>query len=413
MLSRLGFPTVGRHRRFVTAVGIDAVGSGVWMPASLLYFLNQTPLSLVQVGLALSIASAVTVPLGFGAGHLVDRYGAKRILQAGNVLQAVGFAAYPFVNSLVLVCVVTSVAAIGRSAFWGSYGPMVAAISAPGEREQWFGFLGALRNSGFAIGGLLAGAAITIGTSSAYTGVVVLNALSFVVAFWLMTGVEAHHEGASAAHLAGGWGDVLRNRGYRWLVASNTAYAMTGLALNIAMPVFIVETLGLPGWVTGTVFVLNTVLVGLGQGLVVNAMTGARRTRIITLAAGFTVISFGMLYAAGALSVSVAIGVVLVAAVVYTGGELIAGPVLAALAAESPPAHLRGRYLAVYQFSWNGASTVAPLLLTWLLGIGSLALWGTLAVIALLGAACCVPMRRSLPLAGERVVNTAVDHPAA
>ena len=63
MLRRLGFPDLGRHRRFVTALGIDAVGSGVWTPVSLLYFLSQTDLSLVHVGLALSVGSLAAVPL--------------------------------------------------------------------------------------------------------------------------------------------------------------------------------------------------------------------------------------------------------------------------------------------------------------------------------------------------------------
>ena len=59
MLQRLGFPRVGEHRRFVTAIGIDAVGSGVWMPVSMIFFLSTTELSLVQVGLALSLAMAL------------------------------------------------------------------------------------------------------------------------------------------------------------------------------------------------------------------------------------------------------------------------------------------------------------------------------------------------------------------
>ena len=62
--SRLGFPSVGHHRRFVTAIAVDAVGSGVFMPISLLYFLAMTDLSLVQVGSALSLASAVAMPVG-------------------------------------------------------------------------------------------------------------------------------------------------------------------------------------------------------------------------------------------------------------------------------------------------------------------------------------------------------------
>ena len=415
MLSRLGFPPIGRHRRFVTAIAIDAVGSGVWMPVSMLYFLAVTPLTLVQVGTAMSVASLLTLPLTLLVGGVVDRYGAKRVLQLGNVLQAVGFAAYPFAHSLPVVVLVVAVAAAGRTAFWGSYAPMVAAISEQGERELWFGFLGALRNSGFAIGGLLAGAAITVGTGAAYQAVVVLNAASFVASFALMAGVAGHEEaragGVVSGPVTGGWGVVLRDRGYRWLLGSNLGYAMTGMALNIAMPVYIVRMLHLPGWVSGAVFVINTVLIGVGQGLVVQAMTGRTRSRIVVLAAGFAAASFLMLLGAGRLAEASAVAVVLLAAVVYTLGEMTGGPVLSTLAAESSPVHLRGRFLATYQFSWNASSTVAPVLFAWLLGLGATPAWVALAAIAGAGGACCVPMHRLLPLAARPVTNRATGVP--
>ena len=37
-----GSPRSASHRRFVTAIAVDAVGSGVFMPVSMLYFLVTT-----------------------------------------------------------------------------------------------------------------------------------------------------------------------------------------------------------------------------------------------------------------------------------------------------------------------------------------------------------------------------------
>ena len=66
VLQRLGFPDVGPHRRFVGALAIDAVGSGIWMPLSMLYFLHQTSLSLVQLGAAMTIANLAVLARGPG-----------------------------------------------------------------------------------------------------------------------------------------------------------------------------------------------------------------------------------------------------------------------------------------------------------------------------------------------------------
>jgi MFS family permease len=233
-----------------------------------------------------------------------------------------------------------------------------------------------------------------------------------VASFVLMAGVSGHEQPPEAGVATGGWGVVLRDRGYRWLLGSNLGYAMTGMALNIAMPVYIVRMLGLPGWVSGGVFVINTVLIGVGQGLVVQAMTGRTRSRLVVLAAGFAGASYLMLLGARGLGAVPAIALVLLAAVVYTLGELTGGPVLSTLAAESPPVHLRGRFMATYQFSWNAASAIAPVLFAWLLDLGAAPAWLALAGIAALGAACCLPMHRLLPLASRPVTN-AVAEPVA
>ena len=271
MLARLGFPSVGEHRRFVTAIGVDAVGSGVFMPVSMLYFLAVTPLTLIEVGLAISIASFVALPAGPIIGALVDRLGAKRILLLGNALQAIGFLAYLVAESFAAVLTWTIVVTLGRTAFWGSYGNIVAAISRPGERERWFGFLGALRNVGFAVGGLASGVAITIGTDFAFGAVVAINAVSYLFAFWLLIAVpEAGPDRHEA--LPGTWATVIRDRPYRLLVVAQVGYSLPMMILNFALPVYAVTVLDLPGWITGVVFTVNCIMVGLGQGLVVNAL---------------------------------------------------------------------------------------------------------------------------------------------
>ncbi len=345
----------------------------------------------------------------------MDRFGSKTILQSGNALQAASFVLYPFVDQVWSVALVVSASVIGRTAFWGSYSPMVTVISPPGEREKWFGFLGALRNAGFAVGGVVAGAALTVDATWLYYTVALLNAASYALSFVLLAGVSAHDTRsvghADPAEVVGGWGTVLRDRGYRWLVASNFCYAMVSAALNVAIPVYVVEMLDLPGWVSAAVFVINTLLIGVGQGLVVARMTGAVRSRIVALGLVLSGASFLVLLGAQPLGVAAAVVVVLVGAVVYTLGELVSGPVLATLAAESPPAALRGRYLATYQLSWNVATGVAPLLYAWLLDLGSLPAWLGMAAIALAGAAMTVPMRRRLDHAGRVVTNRAEEVP--
>ena len=412
MLTRLGFPSVGDHRRFVTAVGVDAVGSGVFMPVSMLYFLAVTPLSLIQVGAALSLASFVSLPAGPVIGSLVDRLGAKGVLLAGNALQALGFAAYLLVDSFAGVVLWTVVVTLGRTAFWGSYGNIVAEISAPGERERWFGFLGALRNVGFAVGGLASGFAVSLETEAAFHAVVAVNAGSYLAAFWLLLAVP---ETVSGRHqsLPGDWRTVLADRSYRLLVVAQVCYSLPMMILNIALPVYAVTVLGLPGWIIGVVFTINCLMVGFGQGFVVNALTGRVRYRVLLLTQGAFVGSYVVFLGASALSLALATVVIVLGAVLYTMAELLGGPVLAALSAEAAPAHLRGRYLSLIQLAWNLSATIGPVLFAWLLGRGAAPLWLVMAGLAVVAAGVAVRLGRLMPQAAGRVSNQAEDVLAA
>jgi MFS family permease len=416
VLQRLGFPDVGPHRRFVSALAIDALGSGIWMPLSMLYFLHQTSLSLVQLGLAMTVANTAAFLVVPYLGSLVDRLGPKIAMQGGNAGAAAAFLLYPFAHSLITVSVLVFCATTTRQAFWSALGPMVTQITRPGEREMWFGFLQAMRNAGYGVGGVLSAVALTVGTGVAFQTVVLANAASYLLALLLMFGVAAGGRpdpgGDPAVGPAGrrprlGAWVAFSDRGYRTLIAVIFCYALATMTLNVSMPVYFVDSLGLPGWVPGTVFVINTVMIGVGQGLVVKSMTGTTRRRVLQAAVAFTVASYAMFYAADALSVTGAVMLVLVAAFVYTLAEMTAGPVVSALSAETPPPDQRGRYMAASQLAWSASAAVAPLLYSALLDRGALAAWGGPILICVVWALLIEILAHRMPQVGRPVTNVA------
>ena len=93
----------------------------------------------------------------------------------------------------------------------------------------------------------------------------------------------------------------------------------------------------------------------------------------------------------------------LVGAAVYTGGELVGGPVFSATAAEAAPDHLRGRYLGLFQLSWGIGGAVTPIAFTWLLAHGQTTPVVGAHGVALASAAYLQTLPRVLPAAGLRV----------
>ncbi len=384
----------------VAALSIDALGTGLFLPVSLLYFTTTTSLSTPQVGLGLSLAALVRLPLGPALGALVDRLGPGRVLVLGNVLQALGFAAYLLVDSLTALVVTTVVVQAGNTAFWSSYPSLVTEVSAPGQRERWFGFLGALRNTGFGLGGLLGAVAISTGGVTGYRVIVVANALTFAAAAALLVrDPAARRRTRPTERVLAPWRTVLADRPYLALALTNVAAATGSFALTIVFPLWAVESLGLPAWVPGVGFALNCVLIAGFQGPVVVAMGRMTRARALQLAALTSIASCAVLLAASPVPRSAAVALVLLGVAVFTVGELMESPVMATLSAEAAPDHLRGRYLAAYQTSWNVSSFVAPVLLTSLLAVGGLAVFGVLALLAALTAVGIALVTPHLPAA--------------
>ncbi|MGN0065759.1 MAG: MFS transporter [Nocardioides sp.] len=412
MRAALGFPRIGEHRRFVAAIVTDTVGSGLFMPLTLLYFLATTDLSLVQIGSAVSLSALCAIPASFVIGSLVDRFGGKNLLLVGNLVQAVGMLAYLWVQEFWAVAAATVLLNVGRQAFWGAYGNVVTAITRPGERETWFGFLQALRNLGFAVGGLASGVVLQIGSVTAFHVVVVVNAAAFLVAFALLLDVPDHRPEPAADAPAttapgSGWGVVLRDRPYLRLVAGQFGFVVGVMVLNYALPVYASEVLELPGWLVGFMFTLNTVMVGLGQGLVVRWMDGRQRARMMALAQVMFVAGYAVFVLAGLVPVWVAVAAMLVGTAVYTLGELLGGPVLNATAAEAAPDHLRGRYLGLGQLTWGVGGAVTPAAFTWLLAHGTFSVWWVLVVVAAVGAALVLRLPSVLPAAAQKVTHSA------
>src|SRR3954462_8328051 len=71
---------------------IDSLTNGLFIPLSLLYLVSRSGASLTQIGVLLSMAGLISLPMPLLAGRLVDRFDVRRVVLAAQILQASGFA---------------------------------------------------------------------------------------------------------------------------------------------------------------------------------------------------------------------------------------------------------------------------------------------------------------------------------
>jgi MFS family permease len=404
---RLGLPDTRGHRRLLAALSVDALGTGLFLPFSLLFFTATTPLRLPQVGLALSVAAVVRIPATAVAGMLTDRFGARSAVIGSNLLQFLGFTGYLFVTSVPHLLLAAVAVQIGNSAFWVAYPALVHDVARSGAQEPWFALITGLRNAGLALGGLGASVAVAAGGGAAgYRLIVGVNAVSFLLVAALMAGRRGRPVPAGPAAREPGWSGVLRDRAFLAFVGLNVGFVLLSMAFILAVPVFLTRDAGLPSWVPGIVLALNAILGALGATPVVRLITGRQRGAVLMVSQVVAAGGYACILAVAYTGNGLAFGAVLLGVLMFTFTELSQGPTVSAIVNEAAGAADRGRYISVYQMTFSVVDIVAPALLTALLARGPLAIWVPLVVLAAGNAVVLPALARRLP-----ALRRPVGHP--
>jgi MFS family permease len=254
-------------------------------------------------------------------------------------------------------------------------------------------------------GALLGGLAVSY---SWYQPVVYLNAASLLLSALLLLLVpRVSHVPEAGGDRSGGYGPLLRDRPYLLLIAANTIFALCSVFIGVALPVYLVEGLPAPHWLVGPLLAATTVLLASGQQLAVRLVRPLSRTQALVLAGGFWV-AWALVFAAAVRVPAWALVPYLLAGMIlFAAADLIHAPISNALSAAAAPAGRRGRYLAVYQFTFAFANILAPTFFTALYGRGRAVPWLALAVVAAGASAVMWSLRTPL----EARSRTPAPHP--
>ncbi len=386
MLStKLGLPQMKGTICFMLAAFIDALGSGIFSPFSLLYFKVVVGLPLPSIGLALSIAMMATLIVIPITGILVDHIGAKRVVMIAQILQGLGFLGYLIVTNFATLIGFALLVTSGQSMFWSAYFTLVAEVGKPEERDRWYGLVSAVRISGVGLGGLFAGFVAALLANNVYRFVIIFNALSFFLAAGLVLfGVSASPR-RSSSEPTQGYQAILRDRPFLLLIAANACFALCSNFIYLAVPVYFTVALKIPIWFIGVALAFNTVLIATMQTFVVRWLEPFRRTRSLIAAAGF----WCTWCLASALAFFIPrfllIPYLLLIVCLYGLAQMIHTPASNALSALSSPEALRGRYLAAFQYSFFIANIIGPSMFTSLFTIHPDLPWLAMACIAVAG----------------------------
>ena len=345
----------------------SSLAKGLQFSVSALYFVRILGLHPSTVGIGLTVAGGVGVAASVGAGYLVDRVGARRILLVATVGNGIGTGAYLLARDavafVVAACVVLGMAAMQRTAML----TVIAQSFGTESRIQVRARLRAATNVFIAVGTGVAAAALLVGTAPAYVIAMAGTAalvLGSAVPLRVLPGTRTPRAGGPRDEEPAGVSPI---RDVRYLTAT---------ALNAVMCLqFGLLTVGVPLWVSGhtrapavtvsALLALNTVAVALFQARAARATPDVPSAgRAVAVAGVLLALACGLYAGAATGRPALAVLVLLAAAGAHSAGEILSESGSWTLAFDLADPRRAGAYQGVSQAGPAIGGMLAPAVVT-------------------------------------------------
>jgi hypothetical protein len=380
------------QRRLLAMSAADALGTGLFLPLSVIYLTRIIGLSPTRAGLGLTLAGVLAIAASPLSGALLGRFDARKVVLGCFAASACGFLAYIFVSSFVsflgVAIVIQFASRMDRPA---KVVLTLGVTPRPGQVDA-LAWQSSVRNLGYGIGGLLAALALLVHGKTPFVVLLAANAASYALASFIVLRLPAAWPPERAEGDGTGYAEVIRDRPYVGLALLNVIMALHDSLLLVAMPLWIVTRTRAPLSLTGLLFALNTILVVLFQVRTTrNLAAGGGIARGYRIAAVSFVVACGAFALAAGAPAFVAIVLLVFAISALTSAELVTSAGEWYLSVQLAPTRLSAPYISVFKMSMAVQQAVGPALVTIVL-VG----WGRLGwfAFALLLAAGTLASRR-------------------
>ncbi len=369
------------------------------LPFLIVYLARELHFTPAQAGLAFALYGAAAIVAGPFAGWLSDRIGALPIMRASLLLTGSVLLLFPLARSRTAVYAITVLWAACAELFRPASLAAITHVVSPERRKPAYALNRLAINLGMSIGPALGGFLAAVSFRAMFVVDAVTTLISGVVlslSTWRSpTGGASSEYDPSNQHTDAR--SLLRDR--RLMIFLGAAF-LVGIVFyqhESSLPLYMVQYLNLSPAFYGTLFTINTLLI-VALEVPLNRAT-AHWPNAWALFAGCMLFAVGF----GALGfVSSATGI-LVTVVLWTFGEMLLFPAMAAHLGDVAPENRRGAYMGAYSMSSSISLMLGPWLGTQLLALaGPVEVWSVMFGLGALAAVLMVyaaPQRRSIRVA--------------
>ena len=365
MFSRLKKVYADYPRLFWIVVGtsfIDGVGGTLLFPFFALYITQKFNVGMTQAGILLGMFSLFGMFGGMIGGALTDRFGRRRLILFGLIFSAISTLAFGLVNDIRVMYPIAAIVGVIGSLSGPAHNAMIADILPEEKRQEGFGILRVVGNFAWIIGPSIGGLVAKYNFFALFVIDSIMSCIVAALVFRLLpeTKPQAKSETHATHHEESLWQTVL---GYRvalrdfafmaFIVASVMMLFVYQQAYN-SLSVYLRDVHGIDPQGYGFLMTSSAITVVFFQFSVSRWLRDKKPFLMMAFGTLFYMVGFTMFGLVSAYPLFVT------AIVVITIGEMIVVPISQGLAANFAPEQMRGRYMAVFGFSWAIPQTLGP-----------------------------------------------------
>ncbi|MHB8193022.1 MAG: MDR family MFS transporter [Bellilinea sp.] len=344
----------------VVGMFIDRLGGALLFPFFSLYLTRKFQIQMTEVGLIFGLFALSSFLGSMVGGALTDRWGRKKILLFGLAMSGLSSVLMGVIDLLPMFLVVTLVVGILSDVAGPAYQSLVADLLPENQRAQGFGILRVVANLAVTIGPLIGGLLASKSYLILFIADATTSIITAVILFFALQ--ETYHPKEtgqaqeSMADTFKGYFHVIRDNAFVGFLVASVLMVLVYMQMNTTLAVYLRDNHGVPERGFGYILSLNAAMVVLFQFSITRWINRFRPLLIMTIGSLFYAVGFAMY---GLVAV---FPLFLAAMAIITIGEMFVSPVSQSIVARMAPEDMRGRYMAVYGFSWLIPFAIGPLL---------------------------------------------------
>jgi predicted MFS family arabinose efflux permease len=363
----------------VAATLVNRTGT-MFLPFLVLYLTRARGYTPGEAGATLALFGAGALLAGPLAGRLSDRFRPVRVMQISLTASGALLLVFPLVRSAFVISAFVLLVAFVTEAFRPASLSVVSHLVAPERRKAAFALQRLAINLGMSVGPAAGGFLAEVSWPSLFVvdGVTSLLA-ALTLAFFFPREASVSSGSGAPRPLPASPASV--DARFLFFLAAVIPVGIVFFQHESSMALYFVRDLAFAASTYGLLHTVNTLLIVLFEVPLNLATSHWPHRRGLVL--GSILVGAGF----GALAFARSLPGVILTIVVWSFGEMVLLPGLAAYVAEVAPDERRGAWLGLYTMSFNVALFFGPAFGTLLLEhFGGRVLWGTMFALGLLSA---------------------------